>query len=74
MLTPCVFLGYPSNHRGYECLELSSRKIIISRHIIFDEDVFPFFTLDTSESSYYGFLNTNDEPFPYHTLPTLITN
>lgn len=28
--TPCVFLGYPSNHRGYKCLDLSSNKIIIS--------------------------------------------
>lgn len=22
--TPCMFLGYPSNHRGYKCLDLSS--------------------------------------------------
>lgn len=24
--TPCVFLGYPSNHRGYKCYELSYAK------------------------------------------------
>ena len=40
--TPCIFLGYPSNHRGYKCFELSSRKIIISWHVIFDENTFPF--------------------------------
>nr|GEU99600.1 hypothetical protein [Tanacetum cinerariifolium] len=38
--TPCIFLGYPTNHRGYRCLDISSNKIIISRHVRFDEDVF----------------------------------
>ncbi|GJW82450.1 ribonuclease H-like domain-containing protein [Tanacetum coccineum] len=31
--TPCIFLGYPANHRGYRCLDLASNKIIISRHL-----------------------------------------
>ncbi|KAL8161955.1 hypothetical protein V2J09_013444 [Rumex salicifolius] len=39
---PCVFLGYALQHRGYCCLDLESRKVIISRHVIFDESVFPF--------------------------------
>ncbi|GJU77811.1 ribonuclease H-like domain-containing protein [Tanacetum coccineum] len=30
--TPCIFLGYPANHRGYRCLDIASNKIIISRH------------------------------------------
>jgi hypothetical protein len=34
---PCVFLGYPSQHRGYCCFDLVSGKILISRHVIFDE-------------------------------------
>ncbi|WJX17055.1 hypothetical protein P8452_07010 [Trifolium repens] len=66
--TPCVFLGYPSNHRGYKCFELSSRKIIISRHVIFDENTFPFSNSKTPESSCYNFLDTSDTPFPYHLL------
>ncbi|GJR41471.1 ribonuclease H-like domain-containing protein [Tanacetum coccineum] len=45
---PCIFLGHPTNHRGYRCLDLSSNKIIISRHVRFDEDVFPFETVTSS--------------------------
>lgn len=39
--SPCLFLGYPSQHRGYICLDLKTNKIIISRHVYFDEDIFP---------------------------------
>ncbi|BAH93126.1 Os05g0380700 [Oryza sativa Japonica Group] len=35
----CVFLGYPSSHKGYRCLNISTRRIIILRHVIFDETV-----------------------------------
>ncbi|KAI3760479.1 hypothetical protein L1987_50874 [Smallanthus sonchifolius] len=40
--TPCVFLGYPANYRGYRCLEISTGKTIFSRHVTFDETHFPF--------------------------------
>lgn len=40
--TPCVLLGYPTDHRGYRCLDLHSRRVITSRHVIFDETQFPF--------------------------------
>lgn len=41
-LTPCIFLGYPSLHRGYRCLNLQTRKSIISRHVHFMNKSFPF--------------------------------
>ncbi|WVZ91380.1 hypothetical protein U9M48_037560 [Paspalum notatum var. saurae] len=42
--TPCLFLGYPPEHKGYKCMDLKTHKIILSRHVIFDENVFPFRT------------------------------
>jgi transposase InsO family protein len=39
--TRCLFLGYSSDHKGYRCLDLASHRIIISRHVVFNEDVFP---------------------------------
>jgi hypothetical protein len=40
--TTCVFLGYPFSHKGYRYLDLSTQRIIISRHVVFGEFSFPF--------------------------------
>jgi hypothetical protein len=36
-----VFFGYSSNHKGYRCLELSTNRVLTSRHVTFDEASFP---------------------------------
>jgi histone deacetylase 1/2 len=42
--TQCVFLRYSPNHKGYHCFDLASRRVLISRHVVFDESVFSYST------------------------------
>jgi hypothetical protein len=57
----CVFLGYPSEHKGYRCLDLSTNRLIISRHVTFDETSFPFSEVSSPPSSDFDFLLEFDD-------------
>lgn len=39
---PCLFLGSSDKHKGFKCLDPNSNRVIISRHVHFVEDSFPF--------------------------------
>jgi len=66
--TVCVFLGYPTEHNGYRCLDLATNRIIISRHVMFDESVFLFAEISTPPSSHFDFLSYLDcTPLPIGT-------
>ncbi|XP_010501984.1 PREDICTED: uncharacterized protein LOC104779327 [Camelina sativa] len=41
---PCVFLGYSLTQSAYLCLDRATRRIYTSRHVQFDETLFPFAT------------------------------
>uniref|UniRef100_A0A1S3X8G1 Uncharacterized serine-rich protein C215.13-like n=1 Tax=Nicotiana tabacum TaxID=4097 RepID=A0A1S3X8G1_TOBAC len=39
---PCIFLGYPFAKKGYKLYNLTTKKCLISRDVIFHEHYFPF--------------------------------
>ncbi|CAH9131347.1 unnamed protein product [Cuscuta epithymum] len=59
---PCVFLGFPSQHKGYKCLDLTTGRIIISRHVVFDESIFPFQQPSSQPTQSYDFLHDSISP------------
>ena len=38
----CVFLGYNDKYKGYRCLYPPTGRVYISRHVLFEEESFPF--------------------------------
>ena len=56
-----MFLGYPSDHKGYRCLDLAINRINISHQVTFDESFFPFAELPAPlPSSNLDFLSEFD--------------
>ncbi|KAK1431722.1 hypothetical protein QVD17_08299 [Tagetes erecta] len=53
--TRCIFLGYPSDFRGYRCFDLVTGRVYISRHVVFDESTFP--SAESNSPHPYTFLD-----------------
>ncbi|XP_019260646.1 PREDICTED: uncharacterized protein LOC109238613 [Nicotiana attenuata] len=59
--TPHIFVGYPFGTKGYKVLSLATRRIHISRDVIFHENVFPF-SLSFENASFPAVLRTVSSP------------
>jgi hypothetical protein len=44
----CIFLGYSKSHLRYRCLDITTGRLYIARHVRFNETVFPFQQLQVS--------------------------
>lgn len=62
-----VFLGYPSDYKGYKILDLETTSISITRNVIFHENIFPF---HDSQSSVFDFFSHIVLPAPIPFVPT----
>lgn len=52
--SPCIFLGYYDNTKGYKCYDPSTTKVYISRHVRFVDTEFPFSVLSRSPSTSFS--------------------
>ncbi|KAD2392991.1 hypothetical protein E3N88_39968 [Mikania micrantha] len=66
---PCIFLGYSSSHYGYQCLDPSTNRLYIARHVRFNEACFPFLQPSPSTPSH-----SSPDPYfssyPSHASPS----
>lgn len=72
--TQFVFLGYMMGYKGVMCYNISSRKLILSRHVIHDEEMFPYKNVQVSQLQQSGSSHSqNSRPIVFQ-LPRDITS
>ncbi|KAM2839447.1 hypothetical protein COP1_031048 [Malus domestica] len=58
--TPCIFVGYAAQYKGYICFDVSKNELIVSRHVLFNETHYP--TLSQPFDKQYSSLQTSTSP------------
>jgi histone deacetylase 1/2 len=53
----CIFLGYSPHNKSYRCMDLATHRILISRHVVFDDSNFPYASLQPPSTATYEFLD-----------------
>lgn len=68
----CVFLGYPSSHKGYNYMVFATKHIIISHHTMFDKTMFPFARrgLPSNSTALLDFLVSDYVVLVHHSVAT----
>jgi hypothetical protein len=62
--TPCIFIGYPHDMKGYEFFNLQTQSVIISRNAIFHETIFPYASYIDHSSSPIPIIENNSFILP----------
>ena len=60
----CIFVGYSDESKGYRLYQPESKKLIISRDVIFDEAAEWRWQENTSQESQYQNYQPSDDPIP----------
>lgn len=67
--TPCVFIGYSQTQSAYLCLQPITGRIYVSRHVRFDERVFPFLQPPITKTTIPTETTTSHQLPPTTTIP-----
>jgi hypothetical protein len=68
-----IFIGYSTSYKGYKCYHPPSRKILVSRHVVLDETVFPYKPSTTIQPSSHT-LHTFDTWIPHTNSHNIVGN
>jgi hypothetical protein len=76
--TRCVFPRYYANHKGYQCLDLTTNNIVVFPHVVFDEADSPFSASSRLTNDLIFFLQDDDSlgagpmptPLPVPCIPS----
>jgi histone deacetylase 1/2 len=63
---PCIFLGYSLTQSAYKCFDPSKNHIFLSRHVVFDETIFPYLSSAQHPPSIPNSSPPSDDLSPIH--------
>lgn len=72
---PCIFLGYSDKHKGYRCLYSPTRRIYVSRQVIFYEKNFLYVSANHHSNTFQSdnsqwLIGQEDSPRAIRSSPT----
>jgi len=67
---PCIFLGYSLTQSAYKCFDPLKNRIFLTRHVVFDESVFPSLSSTQQSPSIINSSHPSDDLSPI-TVPLI---